>query len=79
MILLIEKSECGAEWSIRLNLSREIEKVYYNGKNVSNRILTGGWMEKAVWEFFDARYDLDEFVADYIYDVLHYREPEYYL
>jgi hypothetical protein len=79
MIILVEKSETGGEWTIYLNLSREITSVFYNGKDVSKRILTGGWMEKTLWQFFDDRYDIDEFVADYLYEMLNHREPEYYL
>jgi hypothetical protein len=65
-MILVEQSNIGGEWAAKIRLSDlEFEWVTYNGQDCLKRLQRSKWMETAVFNLFNDRYDLDEMQSDY--------------
>jgi hypothetical protein len=73
-MIIVETSNTGGEWAAKLRMSDlEFEWVTYNGVDCLKRLRRskGSWMETAVFNLFDARYDIEEMQSDYFNTVRH--------
>ena len=64
-MILEETSEIGGRFAVDINMSTlDFDWVLYNGMDITRRV-EGTWMETAIWNFFNDRYELEQMQADY--------------